>query len=237
MMRSSSCWRLLLSLFPAATITLNGHNRNTAYRYGPLGHLTVSKFLWKEVVQIGDIVIDATCGNGHDSLFLANLALQNPSKGELHCMDIQESAILSTKKLLEEELSKTSSDLLQQVYFHCQSHEHFPPSLLPQTVSLIVYNLGYLPGSDKSIKTVTQSTLQSIERACDLVREGGMVSVTAYPGHAGGEEEYREVERYLSTLPSSSWRVYEHRPLNRERSPVLIGAYRIDKSTPSGRIT
>lgn len=46
------------------------------------------------------------------------------------------------------------------------------------------YNLGWLPGGDKSITTMLEDTLESIEAAQRLVKHGGMISVMLYRGHA-----------------------------------------------------
>lgn len=196
-----------------------------SYKFNPLGHLSVSKHLWRDVVKPGDVVVDATCGNGHDSCFLADLCLQ-PDQGTLHCIDIQQTAIESARRRLAGHLDASR---LSRVQFHHQSHETFPSTVLPGTASLIVYNLGYLPGSDKGLITKTASTLTSLERALELIQEGGMLSVTAYPGHAGGDEETEDVMKMLSALCPETWRVYSQKSLNRPLAPVLACAFRIIK--------
>lgn len=195
----------------------------------PIGHLAVSKLIWKEFVAIGDTVIDATCGNGHDSLQLARLSLSD-EVGALHCLDIQEDAILSSKERLQRELTPSQ---FSKVQFHHQSHERFPSSIPLETVSLICYNLGYLPGIERSLEkggpiiTRKESTLASLSHASKLLREGGLLSVTAYPGHEGGDEETESVREYLGKLDSDRWRVHEYRPLNRPKSPHLLLAMKL----------
>jgi hypothetical protein len=202
----------------------------TAWNYGPIGHLKVSKTVWQQVVSPGSIVIDATCGNGHDSSFLGKLCLAELGKGSLYCIDIQQQAIESTKKKLSSEFT---TEMMERVKFVCASHESFPSEITPSSVSLIVYNLGYLPGmtEDKSSRLITKtaSTLDSLNNAIPLIAENGLLSVTAYPGHEGGQEECTQVRKYLSTLDTNNWRVYEHVPVNRMMSPQLFLAYKIDK--------
>lgn len=210
----------------ASLVPLAKPGKLPAFNFGPLGNIKVAKLLWNEVVRPGDTVMDATCGNGHDSLFLANICLR-PDGGSLHCIDIQAGSIESTRKRLHENLRQ---DLLQRVAFHCQSHAALPETAEPLT--LVVYNLGYLPGpsSDKSLITAPESTIASVQSALQRVRPGGMVSVSAYPGHDGGKEETTAVLQLFSSLDARDWRVYSHSSLNNPRSAVLINAFKIDKS-------
>lgn len=132
---------------------------------------------WKKVIQRGDLVIDATIGNGHDSLFILQL-LQN--EGQLVGYDIQKSAIDKTR----ERLSEYSNFVLKQ-----KSHAEIEE----RGARLICYNLGYLPGSDKSVTTMTATTLQSLKSAKRALMPGGLLSILCYPGHAEGEKESEAV--------------------------------------------
>ena len=134
------------------------------------------------------ILVDATCGNGHDALFLAAFG------GTLHCIDIQEKAIANTKEKLTP---------FSHVYYHNQSHADL--SILPQQIDLIVYNLGYLPGSDKNIITKSKSTLKSLEQAIEKLAPAGMISVMLYTGHLGGKEEKKEILNYLNGIKNTSY--------------------------------
>ena len=143
-------------------------------------HLT-----WKEHLESLDterpLIIDATCGNGHDSLFLSSF-----EEAELHCVDIQEQAIKATSARLPERSS---------IHFHHQSHEDV--SFTGRPIDLIVYNLGYLPGSDKSIITTPNSTLTSLESASKHLSPSGMISLMIYKGHEGGMTEYKYIINYI----------------------------------------
>jgi len=200
----------------------------TAYNYGPLGHKKIAHSVWTSVVKQGDTVIDATCGNGHDSVIMAKLSLTD-STGRLFCMDIQQRAIENTRTRLLQ-----SSQFVDRVSFVCGNHATFPSEISPSSVSLVVYNLGYLPnqerGSDGSFVTTNMNTtLQSITSACSLLKEGGLLSVTAYPAHEGGKDELLAVQQFLSTFDQEVWRVHAHAHLNRPLTPILFLAFKIEK--------
>jgi SAM-dependent methyltransferase len=185
-------------------------------------HIDLAHKLWANVVQPGNIVIDSTCGNGIDSLALAQLALcQRPNNGKLYCIDIQSNAIdLTKKKLMEYGFN-------ENVEYCNQSHETFPESIKLESVACIVYNLGYLPNSDKSVVTSSSSTIKSLAQASFLLKPGGLISVMAYRGHPGGKEEANDVEQYLSCLESPLWRATKHVQLNwPESAPVLYTCYK-----------
>ena len=217
------------------------------YNFGPLGHIYASKQIWKSVVRPGDTVIDATCGNGHDSTQLAKLAL-TPSAGKVYCIDIQSEATTSTRNkfLSDPALSVFLSE--ERVSIITASHETFPPTIEPLSVALICYNLGYLPGakstplsipntgterpplSNCKLITKTETTIASLTNALPLIKDGGLLSVVAYPGHEGGEVETEAVKAFMAALDEQVWRVYGNFPLNRPKSPVLMSAFRIDKT-------
>jgi hypothetical protein len=179
-------------------------------------HISFAHEKWSEHVVKGDLVIDATCGNGHDALYLSFLCLTE-TQGALIALDRQLGAIFSTKKKLEEKLTK---DTFSKVLFYCQSHETFPP--LERAPSLIVYNLGYLPGSDKVIKTSKETTLVSIENALSLISKGGMLSITCYPGHAEGLEEQSEILNYAAKLSDFLFDVTHYRKTSRPSAPSVL---------------
>ncbi|MCP5470008.1 MAG: methyltransferase domain-containing protein [Chlamydiales bacterium] len=154
--------------------------------------LDKSHALWKEHLSSKDLVIDATCGNGHDTLFLASLGVQ------VIAYDIQEAAIQVTAKRVEG---------YPNVTLKHASHENFDE----QGAKLIVYNLGYLPGSDKKTTTRLESTLRSLESAKKTLADGGALSIICYPGHEEGARESEAVEAWakaqkctLTTIRSPS---------------------------------
>lgn len=171
---------------------------------------------WARILRQNDLVIDATCGNGKDSLVLAKLL--TPLHGLLVCIDLQQEAIKAARMLLEQEIP----DFLPSVQFYQQSHEKLPPLPLSACLRLIVFNLGYLPGGDKSVTTQVGSTLQSISQALSLLAPGGMVSITCYPGHEEGKKEEETLRQTFSSLDPALWSFSTFFWTNRHASPSLF---------------
>lgn len=170
-------------------------------------HLALAQNYWKNHLKPSDLAIDATCGNGHDTLFLAELCL-------VIGIDIQIQAIQNTEALLEQNQKRA--------ILHRLSHANLDELPLPHPPRLIVYNLGYLPGGDKSITTNTESTLESVKKGLELIALDGALSITCYPGHDEGQREEKALMDWAISLPSSRWSVCHHKWLNRPRSPTLI---------------
>jgi glycine oxidase len=154
----------------------------------------------RSVVKSGDTAIDATAGNGHDTCFLAELV---GSEGTVFAFDRQPTAIEQTQKQLASR-GLTNATLLERD--HSQLQKEIPPRH-HGTVAAVMFNLGYLPGGDKSVITQTGSTMVALQAALKLVRLGGVVTVLAYPGHAGGDEETLAVETLLGSLDRDSFTV------------------------------
>lgn len=181
-------------------------------------HLDFAHSFWSQIVKIGDIVIDATCGNGYDTLKLCQLAL-SLDKGKVYAIDIQEQAIESTRQYLASHLL---DELKKHVIFQQACHSKFPEDILFESVKLIAYNLGYLPGGNKGMTTKGSSTLESLCQAQMLLQPGGVISMTCYPGHEEGKREYEEVLAYTSTLAPQTWSCSQHQWINRLNAPTLF---------------
>lgn len=181
-------------------------------------HLDLAHSYWSQIVQIGDTVIDATCGNGHDTLKLCQLAL-SIDKGKVYALDIQAQAIHSTSHYLQTHLSPEQK---RGVEFHQRCHSTFPDDIQPGSIKLIVYNLGYLPGGDKAQTTQRETTLQSLHQAQELLKPGGLISLTCYPGHAEGAKEQEFLLNYAASLSPYRWSCCHHCWLNRKQAPSLL---------------
>jgi SAM-dependent methyltransferase len=195
----------------------------TSFFAGRQPHIHTAHALWKSAVEQGDMVIDATCGNGHDTLRLAQLVLTTHS-GKVVALDIQEEAIKNTKKILEENLGK---EIQRRIELHQRSHIEFPETVEKQTVKLIVYNLGYLPGGDKQVTTRVESTLKSLQNALNLLAPQGLITVTCYPGHPEGKREENAVLSWAAGLEAQKWRIVHQQWLNRLHSPSLLLLYKV----------
>lgn len=181
-------------------------------------HLDLAHRYWQMIIKPGDFVIDATCGNGQDTLILCQLALTN-STGTVLAIDIQAAAIQHTQSYLNQHLSPT---LLNCIQYQEGCHSTFPSSIQPDTVALIAYNLGYLPGNNKQLTTMTDTTLQSLNRALSLVKPGGAISITCYPGHTEGSDEQAAILDFVTQLSPFEWSCCHHVWINRKKSPSLL---------------
>lgn len=168
--------------------------------------LTFAHEVWKKHLKQGDRAIDATCGNGHDTLVLSKLNLSH-----LYVFDIQERALIETQKRL---------GFKKNISYHLECHSTFPKTTSP--IHLIVYNLGYLPGGDKSLTTQTETTLKSIEKGVDLLSPGGLISLILYPGHPEGKREEKAVLGYAADFSPKKFQVSHHKTLNRSSAPSLL---------------
>jgi SAM-dependent methyltransferase len=181
-------------------------------------------------IQAGDVVIDATMGNGNDTLFLAESV---GSHGLVFSFDIQKQAIEVTRNKLiknqyekpflihkDDRFEKTPSE--EGVYLMNHSHEnidfipieHFAKE---QKISCILFNFGYLPGGDKTITSHSHVSLEAIKKSLRLVKEKGIVSLVTYPGHAEGQIEDLAIEHLLSGLSSKCFEILKISYVNRSQ--------------------
>jgi predicted methyltransferase len=165
----------------------------------PLSHLFMRRF-----VRPGDRVIDATCGNGHDTLLLAELV---GAGGRVWAFDIQEQALEATATRLSEAGMSASVKLVHG------GHETMAEQCTG-TVNAVVFNLGYLPGGDRSIVTRPESTCAGLEQSLELLEPGGVVILTLYPGHEGGPQEITALETRLAQLPHDGFHAWRMGQIN-----------------------
>ena len=157
------------------------------YRDNPaISSTALAHTLWSSILRPNvDSAIDATCGNGHDSVAIARMLFQSNGTSEptteshLLCIDIQQQACDSTTQALAKVLD--SNLMKNNVQVVSMSHESLPRPVDSSSVGLIVYNLGWLPRSAKEFITQVESTISSLVDAFCLVRIDGVVSVLTYP--------------------------------------------------------
>ena len=172
----------------------------------------------------GDCVLDATAGNGYDTLKAAKLVQPN---GWVVSIDIQENAIDETGVKLAQAKLKNICEC------HLGNHGELLKTI-DQTFDCIIFNLGYLPGSDKMIITTTKDTLSALNQSTTLLKENGMLFVTAYRRHKGGKDEAEQVEQWMTEQKINGWFVkkIELRNQSDYLSPILWIATKSSLSIP-----
>ncbi len=161
---------------------------------------------WKSWLHPTDGVVDATSGNGKDTLLLSQLV----PNGYVVGFDIQEVALQRSRERLKEQ---------PHVTLHLRSHEEIDQVPLPFPPRLIIYNLGYLPGGDKTITTLKTTTLRSLEASLRCLAPDGALSIICYSGHPGGQAEEDAVWEWAEKLVG--WKAERIR-FERPRSPTLV---------------
>ena len=163
----------------------------------------------------GDYAIDATAGNGHDTLFLAQMVGAN---GSVLAIDLQASAIEATRQRLATVSTQAQIRLEQADHADLLEAEVARRSEL---AAAIVFNLGYLPGSDKAVQTRPAHTLRALDASARLLHSGGRLCVTAYRAHPGGQDEAQAVENWMCERVSSGWQLESRIPPSKNLPPVL----------------
>lgn len=179
------------------------------------GILNYSHHLLEESVSQGEIVIDATCGNGNDTLFLSKLVGKD---GHVLAFDIQEQAILNTKKLMHDRD-------IDHVSVINDSHSHiekYLPEGIGEKIGGAIFNLGYLPRSDKTIITEGNSTITAINTILDHLKINGLIVIVVYHGHEGGKSEKEMVLKHVINLDQKHFSVMRYGFINQKNNPPFI---------------
>ena len=173
--------------------------------------LPFARQLLKSTVLPGEIVVDATAGNGNDTEYLAQHVGEN---GRVYAFDIQQAALDATELRLGE--------LNKQVTLVLDSHDQVDKYITSE-VGGAVFNLGYLPHSeDLSIVTRPHSTIKAIGLLLGLLKKGGIIAISVYDGHPEGKDERDALLAYLSTLHQSEVHVIRYELLNQRNNPPFL---------------
>ncbi|NMA03034.1 MAG: methyltransferase domain-containing protein [Clostridia bacterium] len=174
-------------------------------------------YLVQEILKPGDWAIDATAGNGKDTLFLAKTVTNS---GQVFAFDIQDQALEMTRNLLVANNALTGVQLIKS------GHENME-SIISGKVKAVMFNLGYLPGGDHEVITKPETTLAGIRQALNLLDQGGIITITIYSAHEGGKEEKEAVEELVENLDSRKWNVLKWSFLNKStNAPFIVVIYR-----------
>lgn len=163
-------------------------------------------------LSAGDVAVDFTMGNGHDTEFLSKTVGET---GHVYAFDVQKQALESTAANLKRAGCPENYTLILDSHHKVKEYVQGP-------IRAGMFNLGYLPGSDKSITTMRVTTMPAIEAAIDLLDHGGVLLVAVYPGHAEGDAEGKMVLDYFATLDRHVICCTLIRILNSPTSPFFI---------------
>lgn len=172
-------------------------------------HLLITEYFNKYKHQ-NMTFIDATCGRGCDTLFMANLL---KDIGHVYSYDIQQLALDFTSDIL-------SKNNIDNVTLYHESHEF----IKEVDIDLVIYNLGYLPNGDKSITTKADSTMLSLKKMITLMELNPqmLIILVIYPGHSEGSKESELIDNYVKSLSNRIYLVTKYQNYNRLSSPYII---------------
>ncbi|MEK4627567.1 class I SAM-dependent methyltransferase [Solibacillus sp. FSL R7-0682] len=178
--------------------------------------------LLKMSITEGDIAVDATAGNGHDTLFLANLV---GDEGYVYAFDVQKEAVDATLHRLLDNALEHRAIVLKD------GHENVS-KYVTKPVAGAIFNLGYLPGSNHDLVTKPNTTIQAIESLLKLLKVGGIIVLVVYHGHEGGKEERDAIIHFVSELPQKYVHVLRYEFINQKNEPPFIIALEKVKNIP-----
>lgn len=153
--------------------------------------------------------VDATCGNGFDTLFLCKIAGE---RGQVKAFDIQKQAIERTSALLSSNLNFVNYEII------LDSHEFISNHLSNIDIDVAIFNLGYLPFSDKTVTTKGDTTVKAIENLLPKIKKDGRIFITTYITHDTGDE-IKDIYSYLSSLDKSKYNVLHINLINKKNTP------------------
>lgn len=155
-------------------------------------------------IREGDTVVDATMGNGKDTLFLCGLVGET---GHVYAFDVQAEAVERTRERVQEAGYETRTTLLLAGHETMAEHVNGP-------VQAVMFNLGWLPGAEHIVTTRTETTLRAVSAALNLIAPGGIVTVCVYPGHEEGTRELNALKEYVSGLSVRTFNALYHSFVN-----------------------
>ena len=174
--------------------------------------LLFARELISRSLKVGGCAVDATSGNGHDTVFLAELVGRD---GSVLAFDIQPQAIAATRERL------AAKGLLERVRVVEDSHAKMA-DYSQAAFDAVMFNLGYLPHGDHTIVTKPESTVAALCFAAKQLNIGGIITILVYTGHEGGREEWEKVWEFSAALPQQLFTVLEYRLINQKNNPPFL---------------
>ena len=173
--------------------------------------LELSREYASRVVNPGDTVVDATCGKGRDTILLAKLS---GNIGHVYAFDIQEKSILLTKELI------AANNIINTTLIH-DGHENMD-EYVSTGITCVMFNLGYLPGTDHSLSTNGKTTIIAIHKAMRLLCVGGIITIVIYQGGDTGFDERNLVIEFCKSINQEQFTVQKTTFENQKNNPPIF---------------
>lgn len=168
----------------------------------------INKIYLEDIIKEGDICVDATMGNGYDTVYLAKKVGKN---GKIYAFDVQEEAVKSTSK-------KLTKENIENVELILDGHQNMD-KYVKEPVACIVFNLGYLPRAKHQIITKADTTIEAIKKGLELLKPNGVMSIAMYIGHEGGMDEKNAVYELTKSLDQNYFNVLYSKFINQVNNP------------------
>jgi predicted methyltransferase len=181
------------------------------------GILPFTRSILEQVIQDGDTVVDATMGNGLDTLFLASRV---GPRGIVLAYDVQEEALIKTRHRLEQE------GHLEQARLFLKGHQTVAEELeqLDSPIAAAMFNLGYRPGGDKEVVTEPTNTIQALHALRQSLKKHGIITLVIYPGHAAGKVEKEALLQEISLWDQNEYHILQYQFINQKNDPPFLVA-------------
>ena len=165
--------------------------------------------LIEPALRPGAVAVDATMGNGQDTLWLCRLVGET---GRVYAFDVQQEAVNRTRERLAE------AGVLDRARLHCTGHEHMA-ELIVEPVDAVMFNLGWLPGAEHIVTTRTETTLQAVDAALQILKPDGLMTICVYPGHEEGARELGALLDWAKSLDPKKYDALIKCYLNQPNDP------------------
>lgn len=176
--------------------------------------IQIAHTLLKEALNKAQIVVDATAGNGNDTLFLAQNA---KPKTAIYAFDIQAEALYHAQRKMNECCRR--DDI--KVNFILASHDEVE-QYVNEVIDLAVFNLGYLPGGNHAVTTKSETTLNALKIMLKKLRVNGYIAIVVYPGHEEGLKEIQLIKDFANYLAKKYFTVGWYQMINHNNNAPAL---------------
>ena len=87
---------------------------------------------------------------------------------------------------------------IDNVELHVEDFNNIPNYEIK--ADLIIFNLGFLPGSNRKVKTQDYTPEKAIRNCYDLLNDEGILIICSYRAHEGGMDEYNKIIEEIKDL-------------------------------------